>query len=83
MASESKIKVKTPLVELDGDEVWVSFYSSILSNRGFTSLRLPRVRLAHFRSPKRGEIRGILRKFMCQPENEAAERTIGLVVNMC
>ncbi|CAG7926239.1 unnamed protein product, partial [Penicillium olsonii] len=26
MASETKIKVQSPLVELDGDEVWASFY---------------------------------------------------------
>jgi len=38
MASETKIKVKTPLVELDGDEVWVSFYSSNFQSDGFTSL---------------------------------------------
>lgn len=39
MASENKIKVKTPLVELDGDEVWetLSFYSSNFESACFTS----------------------------------------------
>lgn len=39
MASETKIKVKTPVVELDGDEVWdnSSFYSSKFQSACFTS----------------------------------------------
>jgi hypothetical protein len=44
MASETKIKVKTPLVELDGDEVWVnsSYYSSKLSIGLFHKPAYPR-----------------------------------------
>lgn len=42
MASETKIKVKTPVVELDGDEVWDNppFYSSSFRSAGFTNPRI-------------------------------------------
>ena len=63
MASEiPKIKVKTPVVELDGDEVWdyPPFYSSTLGSAGFTTPRILVLGLPHFRR-KRGESRGILR----------------------
>lgn len=50
MASETKIKVKTPLVELDGDEVWdnSSFYSSKLSISLFHKPAYPRARRCVF-----------------------------------
>lgn len=55
MASETRIKVKSPLVELDGDEVRVPFYSSKVSIGRFHKPASPHARLAHYRLENAGK----------------------------